>query len=216
MSITYLSVNAFLLVVPGLLALILIQAFVPHRPFRVHEYIVYSILLAMLSHAAGFGLSQLICYTGYVFPDTIEDKRVLFNWGTLALNMVAAVLVGILASYIMNYKFLHWVGRKLRFSWEYADPDLWHFTMNADQPNWVVIRNKEEDIMYLGWVRAWSGPSEPKALFLQDVEVFRNSDAELLFSVPSLYIEFKDEAEIILEFVHSKDFQRTTRNVSDS
>jgi len=64
---------------------------------------------------------------------------------------------------------------------------------------WVTVRDHENDLIYDGWVQAFSDDSVDAELLLRDVSVYRNSTAEPLYQVGMMYVSRKRD-DISLEF----------------
>lgn len=71
--------------------------------------------------------------------------------------------------------------------------------MNSQIPEWVIVRDIENDLMYEGWVQAFSDSTERDELFLRDVKVFTNKTADELYEIPGLYLP-KSRENLTIEF----------------
>jgi hypothetical protein len=71
--------------------------------------------------------------------------------------------------------------------------------MNSKIPAWVTIRDMQNDIMYQGYVVAFSDSLEKDEIFLDNVSVYQNSTGNKLYDVAGLYIPTKRE-NLIIEF----------------
>jgi len=71
--------------------------------------------------------------------------------------------------------------------------------MNSEKMEWVVIRDIKNDLMYEGWIKAFSDSTEKDEIFLRDVRVFKNSTSEELYDIPGLYLPSKG-INLIVEF----------------
>tara|TARA_B100001245_G_scaffold173899_2_gene132317 strand:+ start:34374 stop:34610 length:237 start_codon:yes stop_codon:yes gene_type:complete len=70
--------------------------------------------------------------------------------------------------------------------------------MNSDDVNWITVRDLENDLMYDGWIQAFSDNSKEAEVLLGDVRVYRNSSGELLYEVGSQYLSM-DRSNIVIE-----------------
>jgi len=87
----------------------------------------------------------------------------------------------------------------LNVSAKFGDIDVFSYIMNSQIPEWIVVRDIENNLMYEGWVEAFSDSTERDELFLRDVKVFNNKTAGELYDVPGVYIPKKRD-NLVIEF----------------
>jgi hypothetical protein len=88
-----------------------------------------------------------------------------------------AVPVGLAVAFVINHTWLHRFARFVRVSQKFGDIDVWSYVMNSNIQPWVVVRDRDQDVMYDGWIAAFSDTIDTSELFLRDVKVFRNGKA---------------------------------------
>lgn len=66
-------------------------------------------------------------------------------------------------------------------------------TFNIKEVVWVTVRDHKNDLVYDGWVQAFSNDSREAEMLLRDVSVYKNSNAERLYQVGALYVSRKSE-----------------------
>lgn len=70
---------------------------------------------------------------------------------------------------------------------------------NLDNNAWLTIRDFENDLIYQGWPRKFSSDHEEKEILLENVDVFKNSTGEKLFSRENMYFNIKKDENFIME-----------------
>lgn len=60
--------------------------------------------------------------------------------------------------------------------------------MNSADTKWITVRDSENNIMYDGFVRAFSDNSKETELLLEDVSVYKNDSGEHLYDTNVLYL----------------------------
>ncbi len=60
------------------------------------------------------------------------------------------------------------------------------------------MRDKEKDLIYDGWVQAFSDDSKDAELLLRDVSVYKNSTGEGLYQIGMMYIS-RNRDDIAIE-----------------
>ncbi len=189
MELTELSVKLVLLFLPGIVALLIIEALTTHRQIAMARFLIYSFILGCLSYLLYYPITLIDClgwdiafFSG--FTKNIEQQNV---WEISRVTVVSVILA-LFLSRAINNKWLFRVAHRLSISWRFGDEDVWAYVMNSDMPPWVVVRDFDRDLMYKGWIEVFSDTGEPDELLLRDVKVFKNSTAEKLYVVPAMYI----------------------------
>jgi hypothetical protein len=123
------------------------------------------------------------------------------NFWEIFWATILSIPLGFLVSFFINKKALHKIAKKIRVSKKFGELDVWSHIMNSNipGPGWVVVRDKENNLMYEGWVLAFSESTERDELFLKDVKVFTNDTAQELYEVPALYLP-RNRSNLIIEF----------------
>ncbi len=70
--------------------------------------------------------------------------------------------------------------------------------MNSPDTEWVTIRDISNNLMYDGWVQAFSDNSKEAELLLGDVAVYKNDTGEHLYDIDSQYLSL-DRNNISIE-----------------
>ena len=66
------------------------------------------------------------------------------------------------------------VANTLHICYKFGDVGVWDFAFSSDMPEWVVVRDQDNEIAYEGWVRAFSDSVDENELLLKDVRVCHN------------------------------------------
>ncbi|MBM4056201.1 MAG: hypothetical protein FJ264_16335 [Planctomycetes bacterium] len=135
----------------------------------------------------------------FSFLKVLIDKNATINFKEIVFVTILSIPIGFLFTFLLNYKVLFRVAHKLKISKKFGDLDVWSYIMNSKTPEWVVIRDIENDLMYEGWIEAFSDSTGVDELFLRDVKVYKNSTAEECYEIPGLYLPRKRE-NLIIEF----------------
>jgi hypothetical protein len=76
---------------------------------------------------------------------------------------------------------------------------------STETDNWVTIRHKERELVYQGYVKAFSSGDETRELLLLEVRVFdpgrldASGVMQQVAAIPFLYITFVED-DVVLEF----------------
>ena len=211
MQLSEFTFRIILLFVPGMISFIIISALTSHKELKIHQVLISSLILGFLCYTFYYliiGIIGILFKTNLnlSFLEVITKKDVPLNFKEIVYVTGVSVLVGFIFTYLINYKVLHTIANKLKATNKFGDIDVWSFIMNIEEVEWVIIRDRENDLMYEGWIAAFSDSTEKDELFLRDVRVFKNSTAEELFKIPGLYLPRMRENSII-EFP-SLDFSK--------
>lgn len=83
-------------------------------------------------------------------------------------------------SAIIYHKLPLKVTRKLNASSKFGDEDLWAYFLNSKDVDWVWVRDHARDLVYEGWVQAFSVTSPVREIMLRDVRVYSNEGQNCL------------------------------------
>lgn len=96
------------------------------------------------------------------------------------------------------------ISSKIPVHKKYGDEDVWDFTFNSSdvETEYVHFRDFEHQLVYAGWVNAFSETNKLRELVLRDVIVY-NFDGEEFYRTPLLYLARAPE-NIHIEFPPAK------------
>jgi len=90
---------------------------------------------------------------------------------------------------VQRFKLINWIGRKIGATHRFGDEDVWEYFHNSpDTGSWLYVRDHKEELVYYGWLEAYSESGDERELLLSDVEVYRDETDEPLDAVPLLYV----------------------------
>ncbi|MDX8391571.1 MAG: hypothetical protein R8K53_03255, partial [Mariprofundaceae bacterium] len=111
-----------------------------------------------------------------------------------------SIPIAALVSKAINKKVLNRMAQCLSISDKYGDENLFSFYLNAEETNWVYVRDPERKFTYRGQVYSFSENESIQELVLVNVTVFQYEDSEELYSLPSIYLS-KEAGRFIIEAV---------------
>jgi diacylglycerol kinase len=141
----------------------------------------------------------------FYFSDSLTNLQASLNFREIVITTVFAIPVGLLLTFLINSRLLYKTANALKISDKIDDIGVWNHAFEAARNQWVIVRSNQDDLMYRGWVESFSDGLDSREILLRDVGVYRNSDADLLYSMPGLYIAFSKEDNLKIEF-QSWDF----------
>jgi len=205
MEISEVTVRLLLIFFPGIICAMITDALTVHRERKLWSFLLNSFVLGLSTYILTFALWQLLAPCQVTIMESLLQLKA--NGGKedpAVVEIVAAILLSIpLAlgvSYASNHKVLHRFGQWLRITKKFGDLDVWGYLFNSDIPEWVVVRDLDEDLAYEGWVEAFSDTADDNELFLRDVRVVNNSTGEELYRVGGLYLA-RARGRLTIEFV---------------
>lgn len=161
--------------------------------FGIISHLIYASIYAI---SANF----FTCCTGKIFFfDIINRSDYVINLQQLGYVTLIAFVLGIIITYLFNYKVAFRIAHKFKMTKRFGDIDVWAYTMNSNEIDWVTVRDKEHDLMYTGWINAFSDSYDSGELLLKDVTVYKSSTGEEMYKVGAKYLSF-EKSNIDLEF----------------
>ncbi len=212
MDISEFAFNLLLIFFPGIICAYMVDMFTNHAkrtPFQFSvnvfllgfgSYLIYYFFAGVFSCLDGRG-SFLYCLSA--LPERLEDPstREIINNITLwqiilasVISVLLAVLLICINTYKLHFKLLQGLGITRKF----GEIDVWGLLMNSRGTEWLTVRDMENDLMYQGWVKAYSDSSEAAELLLEAVIVYNNSTGKELYEVDAQYLSL-DRGRIAIE-----------------
>lgn len=200
MELSEYTFRIILLFIPGFISFVIADALTSHPETKLHRVLIESLLFGFSSYFVYFLYTELpYVNTQFSFLDSLSMKNATLDFAEILKVSGISILIAIIFSIFSNRKWLYKISRKFRITGKHGYVDLYSFVMDSDIPNWVIIRDTQNDLMYEGWVRGFSDSTEIDELFIRDVIVYKNSSGKLLYSSPALYIPTKRE-NLTIEF----------------
>ena len=205
LSIEIVKIVIFL--IPGILSMIILERLITHKKIEFDRFATYSIVLAFFIYIFHY-MFWLITYKLYLLlkwnkleidvPELIinrflNNSEIIDLFSVITVSFVG-ILISLILAYIINNKFVNRIGQFLNVTSKFGDESVWDFFHNKPKKDWVIVRDLKNDIMYYGWISIYSDyGNENDELILQNVVVYKNSTAELLYEVAEIYIAEKRE-----------------------
>ncbi len=151
------------------------------------------------------------------FFNALFNEEIAVNYDEVLWVSVIAVLVGFGLSYMIKYRIIFRFLKLIKVSDKTGTIDVWNYIFSSENTEWVTIRDFKQDLMYIGWVKAFSHiTSEKDELFLKDVKVYKNSTGEPLYGVSGLYYSLKrGDMQIEFQKLEYTDIEKKIRGKKD-
>ena len=218
MQLSDLALRIIFLFIPGIVSLIIIDNLTNHKEYKIYQILLYPLLLGFICYSFYFLLLIMLqkifgINTTFSFFEALVDNTKTLDFKEIISVSGLSIITGVVATYMINHKVLHRIAQATRITKKYGDIDVWSYIMNSPDSVWVVVRDIEIDLMYEGWIEAFSSGVEKDELFLRDVIVFRNSTGGELYKIPGLYLH-KNRKNLIFEFP-KLEFSFKERNIEN-
>lgn len=210
-SVNQLVIVVIFILMPGIIAAIICDKITSHTRWDSFKFTLYALMLGMASYAA----LQMIVYAFNVIM-AVQVKEVSWTnlkiWNSslnggqeLAAWEICAAIglsipVAVFAAWLVNYKIFNKLAQKINVSTKFGDENLYSYYLNAQEIDWVYIRDIENNYTYQGRVVSHAENDKVQELVLSDVSVFRLEDSELLYEVPTIYLS-KEMGKFIIEAI---------------
>ncbi|MCH7781574.1 hypothetical protein IID62_00765, partial [candidate division KSB1 bacterium] len=100
---------------------------------------------------------------------------------------------------IIQHNLLNRLGKKLCVTQKFGNIDVWNYITDNPEVIWVIVRDINNDLMYYGYIEAYSDTSSNIEVFLRNVSVYKNLSGVKLYDTDGLYIQ-RDRENLIIEF----------------
>ncbi|MDJ0899751.1 MAG: DUF6338 family protein [Xenococcus sp. MO_188.B8] len=207
MNLSEFAFRIIFLFIPGLIAFNIVSNLTFHKEYKTADillgsltygficYLIYFFIFIFISSELGFSNQPT-----FYFAENLENIKTQLDFKEITITTLLAIPIGVVFSAFVNSKWLYKFANKINISNKLDDLGVWNRAFDSELNHWIVIRDEQADTMYQGWVDSFSDGSDEKEILLRDVKVFRESNAELLYLVPGLYISFNNKENIKIEF----------------
>lgn len=149
--------------------------------FSLLSYALYALAVAMLN---GVGWSHLTVTAFQAF----FDEKIPIPWPEMIIASGIGMPLAFIASTLYTYKILNRIGRVMGVTKRFGDEDVWSYFNNLYEAQWLFVRDHKLDLLYFGWILAYSDSEKERELLLKDVRVYKNSTNDFLYEVSRMYI----------------------------
>lgn len=197
---------------PGLIATVVTDKVAVHtRRWDSFKYSIYSFIFGVTCYVVVQMLSWTMAYLPMrlqflPFIGTLDVWTSVTN-GRLNIRLsevftatLLSVPVAFLGVCAINHKWFHKLAQKLRVSQKYGDENLYSYFLNANEIDWIYVRDFERKLTYQGRVVSFSENEKVQELVLSDVTVYAYEDSTEYYSVPNIYL-CREVGQFVIEAV---------------
>ena len=200
MDVSEFTFRLIFLFLPGFLSFLIVDALTIHPRIPMVRVFLYSLVLGCLCYFVHYPLTMIpffgLCPSS--FMEFLKDGKTELDPNEILLVSGLSIPLGLLTSLAINKHWLYRFAYRLRVSRKFANPDVWSLVMNEEGSEWVVIRDLEQDLIYEGWVVAFSDSTDDfDEVLLTDAQVYRNSTGEELYKVSGVYISTRHGNKVV-------------------
>lgn len=200
MTLSEFTLRLIVIFLPGLIAFIIVEQLTVNKETAPYRFFINALMMGFLCYLLYYPFSLIpVLNLKFSFIASLSSNKVPLDFKEIGVVVLLAIPMGLVVSLFINRKYLHKAAQWLKVTNKFGDHDVWSYILNSEIPGWVVIRDKDSDLMYEGWIQATSDSTDKDELFLRDVKVFSNSTGELFYEVPGLYLP-RNRESLIIEF----------------
>jgi len=205
MEISQFAFKLLLLFFPGIICVFTLDLLTIHYKREKTDFFLLAFVLGITSYFLYWGIIRLLCFIwpcavseNVAFLATLTSSKVDFSYGEIAKVTIVAVVIGLILN-VFSWEQWHLkIARKLNLTRKIGELDIWGHFFNREDIVWITIRDHKNDLIYDGWVQAFSDDSKEAELVLNDVSVYKNSTGQRLYQVGALYLS-RNRNEISIE-----------------
>ncbi|MGO9611729.1 MAG: hypothetical protein ACLPX5_01670 [Dissulfurispiraceae bacterium] len=133
-----------------------------------------------------------------VFLRSLTNSASPFSYREIAIVCVLAICLGVIISATLNHKLWNKLARFSGITKKFGELDVWGYFLNIKEIVWVTVRDHKNNLIYDGWVQAFSDDSKDAELLLRDVSIFKNDSGEFLYQSGAVYLS-RNREDISIE-----------------
>lgn len=205
MEISEFTFKLLLLFFPGIICAYITDHLTIHRPREAFDFLLQSFVYGIFSYFIyGAGLKTISYFwPNRVNPDiaflqALTDPNASFSIKEIFFTSGIAVLLACIFTVMLRYKLPNRIAHSLGLTKKFGELDVWGYMLNMEEVVWVTVRDHKNDLIYDGWVQAFSDDSKDAELLLRDVSIYENSTAKRLYQVGAMYLS-RNREDISIE-----------------
>jgi hypothetical protein len=200
MELTASTIQIALLFLLGLLWTMMDAAHRPPKDSEQFLYLVRTFLFGVISYAIVGLVYARIGRPFDLLELSAKQWKFTSSLDELGWALVAALILSIGWVAGRTHKVVTRILNTCRISNHIADQDIWEFMFNSNTPRikFAHVRDYENELVYAGYVRAYSERQDVRELAMFEVEVYDGSGVKL-YTSPYLYLS-RSPSSITLEF----------------
>lgn len=171
--------------------------FTNHTKKDLKYFFLHSYLLSIVSYV----IYTLIFKHNSFFKNLLNPKSEINLYEIVQVSIIGLIL-GLIFTYIINYKLLYKFGHLIRVTKKYGDEEVWESVVSDSISSWVTIRDKNRGLTYLGKIIHFSDIHNKRELALTEVDIY-SDEGEYLHSQDSIYFDFASGENIVIELGNS-------------
>ena len=199
MDITDLTARLLVLFLPGIICVLIVDALTIHQERQPFQFVIHAYLFGATCYAVYAVFCNLLAVVRLPVPnqvtilDALIDTNKTIDFLEVGVATLFSIPISLLYSAASNRKWLHRAAHVIGVSKKFGHHNVWGFTFDSPEVLWVVARDLKNNLMFDGWVRAFSDVESPRELLLFDVVVYNNTTGEELYKVDALYVSRADD-----------------------
>jgi len=200
MDISEFGFRLLLLFLPGILCAYIVDSLTVHSPRQPFCFLLRSFVLGAFSYliywaviTLGVAIVPQIFPAGIIFDKALTDPKVQVSFKEIIYACGSAVFLGGFLTLASRHKWGNRLARWIGLTKKFGELDVWGYMLNSADVEWVTVRDHANDLVFDGWVQAFSDNSRDAELLLRDVSVYRNSTGERLYQLGLLYVSRERE-----------------------
>lgn len=106
---------------------------------------------------------------------------------------IVAIPFGLVVGYLVQHKVLNNFLQKIKLTTRFGDGDVWSHFLNMEIVEWVIVRDKQNNLAYFGNVRSYSEANDKREILLEKVDVYTSDTWIKLYSSEAVLLELNDK-----------------------
>lgn len=211
MKLSEFAFRMLLIFIPGLISYILTRELTvkTDKDFKPFNTLIFSLILGFFNYVIFYLIIQFINLfldndiQVYFFKSLINQK-VALHFEEIIYVSIISIAISFLLIYTINNRWLFRLGNKISISDISSQLTVWNDIMNYKKKyEWLIIRDKENNIMYEGFIDSYSDDYEKNEVFLTNVKVYQEDTGVELYEVDGIYLCTNKE-KLVFELKQSK------------
>jgi hypothetical protein len=212
-DVSYASIQIAIFALPGILWAGLDASISNSAKRKAPEFWLKVFVFALISYAT---LALAYRWTGIPFDafsfDRADQNRFSDKADEIIWSVPVAIILGCVWVAGKTHGVIPRILRATRISDSSGCDDIWEYSLSKQSPvgNWVQVRDFENQVIYEGWVKAYSDGHDVRELLLAHASVY-GFDGQKAYDQHAIYLS-RPTNNMSLEFCLEQDDEQRSEN----
>ena len=211
MDLSNLAFQLILVLIPGIISTLLIKELTITKNWDSFKVTIYTILFSGVNYILLQAIYNIVEFSTAKLYNQIFNYQNLNVWGSLNEKAtipfreileasVLSIIVGLIASKLIQDKWLFNISKKLKVSNKFGEENLFYQFMRDKETTEVYVKDISKNLVYHGVLSFYAESPSIRELVLTDVNVYSYVESKFYYKTPKIYLSENIQNSWVIEY----------------